>query len=128
MIRHGTPRWLLAPALAVLALGAASGARAQSYAIVGAERYFRVEAEPDRSKGRPRLSGYVHNTYGHPAQFVRLLVEGLDGAGQVVESNIAYVPGVVPQFGRTYFEAPVSGSAATYRAKVLSWDWLGRGT
>ena len=116
----------LSAALLVLWLGAPVAVGAQSYAILGAERHFRVEWENTSGRRGPVLSGYVYNVAGFTADHVRLAVESLDGAGQVTGMSIAYVPGTVPPGNRSYFEVPVRG-AGPYRVRVLSYEPVGRG-
>jgi hypothetical protein len=100
---------------------------AQSYAIQGIERYFRVEASTAQGRRGPVVAGYVYNTYGHTADRVRIAVEGVDAAGQVTSTQIAQVLGSVPPGDRVYFEVPVPGTAREYRVRVLSFDPIGRG-
>jgi hypothetical protein len=119
-----------------LALGAAlaSAARpavatAQSVTAATAPRYFRVKAQPgtDR-KGGPIVWGYVYlHTKGQGSARVRLLVESLDGAGQPVASEIAYVDNDVLLYNRTYFEMRPHKPAAAYRVSVYSADWTKQG-
>jgi hypothetical protein len=77
--------------------------------------------------GRPILSGYVVNTYGLTAHDVQLLIETLDGAGQVV--GRAYVPVDIPiPFDqRVYFRARGPQHGAGYRVTVSGVNWRGRG-
>jgi hypothetical protein len=102
-------------------------ARAQSYVVQGAERYFSVEASPSQGRRGPVVSGYVYNTYGHAADRVWVVVEALDATGQVTASTNARVVGTVPNGGRAYFEAPAPAGGTTYRARVTSYEWVGRG-
>ena len=113
--------------LASLLLVVPAAVGAQSYAIQGVERYFRVESELAQGRRGPVVAGYVYNTYGHTAGNVRLLVEGVDAGGQVASSTIAWVLGTVPPDGRTYFEVPAPRGGTTYRVRVLSFDPVGRG-
>ena len=82
---------------------------------------------PGQGRRGPIVSGYVHNTYGHTAGNVRLVVESLDGGGQVTGSTLVYVLGTIPPGDRLYFETPVPREAASYRVRVLSFDPVGRG-
>jgi hypothetical protein len=99
-----------------------AGASAPSYAIYGAERYFRLEWQPDERKGRPLVGGYVTNESGWTMRHVRLRVESLDAAGAVTASVIGYVSGDVMPGARVYFEVPVNDKAPQYRVSVLSFD------
>lgn len=114
--------------LAVLVLGAPATVSAQSWAIQGAEQYFRVESTTTPGRRGPVVAGYIYSTYGHHVDNVRLIIEGLDGAGQVISSTVAQVLGSIPPFGRAYFEAAAPGAATTtYRVRVASYDLVGRG-
>jgi hypothetical protein len=110
-------------------VGWARPARAQSITPQTAPQYFRIEYAPgtDR-KGRPTVSGYIYlNSLGQGAARVRLLVETLDGAGQPVSSQIAYVDTDIQVSGRTYFEARPKTPGANYRVTIYSGDWLRTG-
>ena len=115
-------RTRLVSALAVLLLGPAA-APAQEYRIYGAERVFSVEWEAGARAGRPVVSGHLENLFGIPAMRVRVLVESLDAAGQVIERTIDWVPGDVTPGARHYFEVALPRAAPGYRVVVLSWDW-----
>ena len=73
--------------------------------------------------GRPVIAGYVHNGNGRPAINVRLLAEAVDASGQAVEDAMAYVPGGVPAFNRTYFSVALGKPGASYRIRVTAFDW-----
>jgi hypothetical protein len=93
------------------------------------ESYLRVEwsVEPARD-GKQRLRGYVYNERDTWAANVQLLVEALDGAGQVQGSTLASVYGDVPPRNRSCFEVPLPTAAASYRVTVRSVDRRGYGT
>lgn len=95
--------------------------------FVGTEQYFRVEWQQSTGKRGPVVSGYVHNKYGNGAADVQLLVEGLDAGGNVVSTTRARVLGVVPALGSSFFETPVPGGAASYRVRVVFFNFVGRG-
>ncbi len=74
------------------------------------------------------VSGYVYNQRaGSYAVSVRLLVEALDGSGQVVGSTIGYVLGEVPPSNRSYFEIKAPAKAASYRVTIESFAWRAYG-
>jgi len=83
---------------------------------------LRVEATGSEDRrGRPVVSGYVYNQRaGGYAVSVRLLVEALDGSGQVVGSTSGYVLGDVPPSNRSYFELKAPAKAASYRVTIAS--------
>ena len=114
--------------LASLLLVVPAAVGAQSYAIQGIERYFRVESELTQGRRGPVMTGYVYNKYGNAAGNVRLIVEGLDAGGQVASSTIAQLFGEVPPFNRAYFEIPAPRGGTTYRVRVLSFDPVARGS
>lgn len=113
--------------LAALVLLAPTAVSAQSYAIQGVERYFRIESSSAPGRRGPVVSGYVYNTYGHTAGNVRLVIESLDGAGQVTASTIVHVFGTIGPDDRAYFESAAPREGASYRVRVLSFDPVGRG-
>jgi len=113
--------------LVLLSLTTPAWTHAQSYAIQGVDRYLRLEWEAGQGRRGPVVSGYVHNTYGHTADRVRLVVEGVDGAGQVTATTHVQVLGTIPPGTRGYFEVPAPRGAASYRVRVLSFDAVGRG-
>jgi len=88
------------------------------------ERWFKLswEATPEKTGDLRRLRGYVENTYGEAASRVQLLAQALDTSGALVGQKVSWVPGVVPGFGRTYFEIPDMPKAETYRVTVWSYE------
>lgn len=90
---------------------------------------LRVEAsDSEDRRGRPVVSGYVYNQRaGSYATTVRLLVEALDGAGQVAGSTTGYVLGDVPPSNRSYFEIRAPAEAASYRVTIQSFAWRAYG-
>ena len=110
----------------VLALGlGAIPVTAQNFGSSGPERFFRVEAEGVPGPGaRPRVRGYVYNGTGQAATRVQLLVESLDGSGQVIGKLLVPVYNIVPSFGRAYFDAPIDVPGASYRVVVYYYDWV----
>jgi hypothetical protein len=127
--RRAVLAWTVPLGAALLSAGRPRVVAAQSVTAETAPRYFRVEAQPgtDR-KGRPVVWGYVYlHSKGQGSARVRLLVESLDGAGQPVASEIAYVDNEVLLYGRTYFEWRPHTPAATYRVSVYSADWTKQG-
>ncbi|OLD38158.1 MAG: hypothetical protein AUI57_08120 [Candidatus Rokubacteria bacterium 13_1_40CM_2_68_8] len=114
--------------LVTVSLMAAGSAVAANYAQETLDRYFRIEFQVSAGSPRPVVSGYIYNMNGGlPADRVRLSIERLDAAGQVIGSSSTWVLGGVPAGNRAYFSAPVE-PAASYRVQVLSFDWVGRGT
>lgn len=116
-------RAVLAATFLLLALAPTDGA-AESYAVYGFDRYFTF-SEVQTSAGRrgPTVGGYVRNDASLPVRQLRLRVEEVDAAGQVVATTIGYVSDMVMPGSRRYFEVPV-GSAGTHRVSVLSFNWV----
>ena len=107
-----------------LALGAGIG-WAQNFGAPGAQQFFRVEVGAGQTRnGRTVIQGYIYNDYGQAAGRVQLLVESLDSGGQVIAKSIVPVDGILPQFSRTYVEAPVTAGGASYRASVYYYEWI----
>ncbi len=100
---------------------------AEAYVTPNADRLFRIELEQRQTRRGPVVEGYIYNTYGSSADRVVVRVDGLDANGTVVSSTTSRVVGMVPRFGRSYFEIRVAPGAATYRMTVLSFDWINGG-
>ena len=107
---------------------AGGAAWAQGFGSAAPERFFRIDAEGGQGRGgRPVVRGYVYNDYGVAAGRVLVQVETLDAGGQVVARSLVPVDGVVPGFGRLYFEGPVSAAGPRYRTTVYYFEWIHRG-
>ncbi len=119
-------------ALLVVALWSGLGLAAdtggfESYAIYGADQFFKLNWAPGERRGRPIVAGYISNEFGFSARDVRLRVESLDPAGRVVAKTTGYVPGVMTPGVHIYFEVPVAEKADAYRVTVLSFEFLQKG-
>jgi hypothetical protein len=118
---------LAAAALALTVTGCATVETTPSATVTtltpDAERWFRInwETRPE-SGGSQRLLGYVENTYGEAAARVQLLGQALDGSGAVVGQRLQWVHGVIPGFGRVYYEIPGMPPADHYRVTVWAYD------
>jgi hypothetical protein len=88
----------------------------------GWERYFRIEWEPQAKGDGVQIDGYLYNTYGSSAGGVRLLAQALDASNNVVAQTIEWVPGIVPNFGRSYFLIRTLPAAHHYSVTVWSFD------
>jgi hypothetical protein len=116
--------WALVGTLMILGLAPSnSQGQPQPHALIRPEGDFRLEWEQRQAQRGPLIAGYVHNNGGTTAGKVSVLVEGLDGAGRVVNATIGYVTGTVPAFNRAYFEVRVP-DAASYRVSVSSFEWI----
>ena len=120
--------------LAVMAAGCATVETTPSASVTtlmpDSERWFKLswQAVPEKNGDQRRLRGYVVNTYGEAAARVQLLAQALDSSGAVVGQRVEWLPGVVPGFGRAYFEIPKMPKADHYRVTVWSYERIqGRG-
>jgi len=124
-LARGTSTAVLAALLIYVGAGAAI-AQVQTRSV---DSDLRVEwtGSEDR-RGRPVVSGYVYNQRGGSyAVSVRLLVDALDGSGQVVGSSTGYILGDVPPSNRAYFELGAPAKAASYRVTIVSFAWRAYG-
>jgi hypothetical protein len=122
---RGTSTAVLAALLIYVGAGAAI-AQVQARSVDGDLRVEWTGSEDRR--GRPVVSGYVYNQRaGSYAVSVRLLVEALDGSGQVVGSTTGYILGDVPPSNRSYFEIKAPAKAASYRVTIASFAWRAYG-
>jgi len=89
---------------------------------------FRIDAQAAQSKkGVPVYSGYLYNDGGGGVANIRLLVETLDAAGEVIGEAQGVALGSMLGRDRLYFEVPLKVTGTTYRARVLSWDTFATG-
>jgi hypothetical protein len=108
----------------VLSVGLVGGAVAAPLEplVLGWERFFTVNSETWNRRDRPWVGGYVYNSSGHIVVRMQLLVEGVDGAGQVTSQQVDWLGSTIPPFGRAYFEVPTRVSAPQYRVRVFAYD------
>jgi len=93
--------------------------------MAGWEHHFTIEwAAAEQSPGARKVRGYVYNQNGESATSLRVLAQALDPMGAVVGQRIAYVPGGVGGFGRSYFEVPSLPVAESYRVSVWDYTWF----
>lgn len=59
---------------------------------------------------------------GYRADYMRLSIDRLDAAGQIVGTSTVSVLGGVPAGNRAYFSAGVE-PAASYRVQILTFEW-----
>jgi hypothetical protein len=105
-------------AMALLALGPA---RAGAGGVD--QDKLRMEWEPRLIGGSaPAVQGYVENRSRMRVGDVRLRIDSLDTAGQVVGESFGWVIGDVPANGRAFFVIRVTVPGATYRVTVESYD------
>lgn len=96
--------------------------------IIGWEQYFKLDWQAGARGGSPVLEGHLFNDGGFTATHVRLLVDGVDAAGNIVDQQVVWLgtPDVTPGT-RTPFEITLARAAAGYRVSVFSFDWVQRG-
>ena len=68
------------------------------------------------------VNGYVYNSSNRHAAYMRLLVEGVDGSGNVVNKTITWVRDVPPN-NRAFFVVSVP-DAPSYRVSIQSFNWI----
>ena len=112
--------------LALLLVGAPAALARSNYAPGTLDRYFALDWSVVPGPRGPVVEGFVYNRFGHFADRMRLSIEHLDAAGNVVGSSTTWVLGGVPPNNRAWFSTPVPAAAA-YRVEILSFDWVGRG-
>jgi hypothetical protein len=96
--------------------------RAQATA---ADQSFRVNwTVSPGAPGESRISGYVYNDNGDPAEQVQIRITQLDASGQPVTSFVKPIDDTVPPFDRSYFDVQVPGQAASYQVAVESYSLL----
>ena len=91
--------------------------------MFGWEQHLSVTWEVEQRGDRSLVSGYVYNRSPYDLAHVRVLVDGLDANGQIVEQWIRNIPGELRGGGRLYFDVPIA-PAATVRVRVFSYDRL----
>ena len=129
MIKRRLPAFgLLLGLLAVAGCVGAHAGLAPSAAVtttvLGWEQWFRVDWAAQAKPSGSEIEGYVYNTYGQTAVNVRVLAQGLDPAGAIVDQKIEWVPGGVPALNRAHFRVAGLQQAQRYRVSVWAFDFL----
>ena len=96
--------------------------------IIGWQQYFRIQWTATPSGGATLIDGYITNTWGFPAQRVRVLVNGFDASGRQVGQVIAWGPNEINSGMRAYFDVTVPPGATSYDVSVFSWNWVQMGS
>jgi hypothetical protein len=110
--------------LAVLTMASAGAAAVFSQQTL--DERFRIEYQVTPDQSKPVLDGYVYNVYsGLSAAHMQLAIDRLDASGNVIGTSTTWVLGEVPPTNRAYFTTRVE-PAASYRVRILSFDWIGR--
>ena len=86
-------------------------------------RYFTLDWVATVKGDTTTVEGYIRNRGSISARRIRLLVDGLDADGNVVEQRLVWLlpPDLTPGT-RGYFAVPMRGAAARYRVSVYSFD------
>ena len=109
----------------MLATASTAGAQSLSPLVVDWAQYFRVESQSLSRAGRSVVTGTVWNTSTWGAKRIQLLVEALDGNGQVVNQHVIWLGIDLAAGTHAAFETPMPASAS-YRVSVFAFD-SGRG-
>ena len=113
-------------ALLASLLAASTALAGPNYAPGSLDPHFQLEWQTTSTAQGSMIEGFVHNRSGLIADRMRLSIEQLDTAGNVVGTTAIWVMGTIAGNSRAWFRAPVP-PAASYRVEILSFDWLGRG-
>ncbi len=93
---------------------------------LGAE-FFHIQWSTDtRWNGHVRITGYVYNDRGEPADNVVLRIDELDSSGQVLRTVLKPLDDTIDALGRAYFAVQLDARAASYNVGVDSFDFLDR--
>lgn len=89
--------------------------------MTGAERVFTIKWEAGSRTNHSIVQGRIENVSPYPIRDVRLLVDALDGRGNVSWQRVAYIPGDFLGFGSaSFFEVQVP-AALGYRVRIYSY-------
>ena len=117
----------LVAAVVVFLMASAWPAHALLQPLVGGwERYFQLEWQHEDRAGHPVVYGKIFNNGGFSARNIRLLTEGLDAQGNVLEQKVTWLGFEVTPGTTAPFEVSLSQSAPTYRVAVFAYDWVQR--
>src|SRR5919106_6390759 len=98
--------------------GPSAGAEVQPL-MAGWEGIFNVDWQSVQHRGQPVVEGHVTNISPYETTQIRVLVESLDGAGQVTAQPIAWVPGGLAGGGGVFFHGP-NAPAPAHPGRVFS--------
>lgn len=119
-------RWVLVAAIAALLPLAGESAPLQPLSP-GWEQFFRIQWDAGTWRGKPVVQGYLSNESPYLVDRIQLLVESLDGKGEIVSQRVDWVQGALTPFSRTYFSAAAPDPASSYRVRVFSYDRIETG-
>jgi hypothetical protein len=89
--------------------------------MVGWEQHASIDFQVAPRGTGSVVWGHLQTTGPYTFHRIRVLVDGLDGADQIVAQQVAWVPGTLAWPSRLYFEVPMP-PAESYRVSVFSWD------
>jgi hypothetical protein len=98
---------------------------AQTPAPTDGPGQFRFDLEESNTPRGKAVEGYIYNESPWRITNVRLRVQSVDPNGTVTNESSGWVVGDVRGGGRSYFYVPVPAHAASYRARVQSFDKVG---
>ena len=112
---------------AILALASLGVATASAQTNAEVAQLLRVEWQPTTETWRrPALIGFVYNSSTYRIGSVRLRVEALDGANQVLSQTLAWAYVDVPARGRGSFTVARPREGETFRVTVESFVLIAR--
>ena len=91
--------------------------------VVGTEEHVSLEWQPPASEVPIVVRGFIDNRSPYTFVQVRVLVDALGPAEEILDQRLVWSYGTLGSLGRNYFEAPM-GPAHHYRARIFSWDRL----
>jgi hypothetical protein len=89
--------------------------------VVGTEQHVSLEWQPPASEVPIVVRGYITNQSPHTFTQIRVLVDALGPAEEILDQRLVWSYGALGSLGRNYFEAPM-GPAHHYRARIFSWE------
>ena len=92
--------------------------------VIGWEQFFTLTWTVGTSRGRPVVSGRIHNNWNFAAANVRLLVDELDASGQIVDQQLGWLGFTLTPGTTAPFEIPVAHATPNHRVSVFAYDWI----
>jgi hypothetical protein len=104
--------------------GPASGGGPLTPLVVGWEQFFTLTWTVDERRGRPVVSGKVHNNWNFAAANMRLLVDELGPNGEILGQQLGWLGFTLTPGTSAPFEIPVAHRTPNYRVSVFAFDWI----
>ena len=89
--------------------------------VVGTEQHVSLDWQPPASEVPIVVRGYITNQSPYTFVQIRVLVDALGPAEEILDQRLVWSYGTLGTWGRNYFEAPM-GPAHHYRARIFSWE------